>query len=102
MAAAEPLDPWAPSTPASRFMKPDWKLREPCRAWPSSIESCVSKWLREVSSVPAKGTNAACFFSNSGSTLSRRAGLRAQSASSGSAASAAVPGLATAMFGRCS
>ena len=83
-------------------MKPDWKSRRPCSAWPSSIESCVSKWLREVSSVPVKGMKAASFFSKSGRTESRRAGFRPQSVSSGKAASAAEPGRATAMFGRCS
>ena len=64
--------------------------------------SWVSKWLREVSSVPANGTNASWRRSNSGSMVSTSAGLRPHSAFNGIAASAALPGRAIAMFGRCS
>ena len=49
-----------PSTCARRFRNPDWKSRAPCSGWPSSMPSCVSKWLRDTSCVPAKGTKAAC------------------------------------------
>jgi hypothetical protein len=34
--------------------------------WPSSMLSCVSKWLRDRSSVPANGTKATCPAVNSG------------------------------------
>ncbi len=61
----------------------------------SSIASCVSKWLRDKSSIPANGTKAACRASYSGWTLSRSAGCRPQSASRGSRASRG-----TAMLGR--
>ena len=92
----------APSTCASRFMNPDWKSRVPVSDWPSSMLSWVSKWLRDVSSVPANGTKASCLRSNSGSMVSASAGFKPHSALSTSAASAALPGRAMAMFGRCS
>ena len=52
----------APSTDASRLRNPDWKLCASSAPWPSSMASCVSKWLRLRSSVPANGMKAACPF----------------------------------------
>ena len=40
-------------------MKPDSIAARAPSGWPSSIVSWVSKWLRERSSLPANGTNAA-------------------------------------------
>ena len=52
-----------PSEAASRFMKPDPNGRGPAPALaggsPASTRSCVSKWLRLMSSAPAKVTKAA-------------------------------------------
>ncbi len=54
---------WSDIAPTRRLRNPDWKSRCAPRGCPSSMESCVSKWLRERSSVPAKGTNATCLRS---------------------------------------
>jgi len=89
-----------PSTPASRAMKP---LDDVCLSEdrPRSMLSCVSKWLRDKSSLPANGTNASCFCAHSGASVGRNAGASAQFGVSASAPSAAPGcGLAIEMFGR--
>ncbi|MNT47725.1 hypothetical protein D3C72_1844640 [compost metagenome] len=51
---------------ASRFKKPERKSRRPPSSCPSSMLSCVSKWLRVRSVVPANGMNAASPLLNMG------------------------------------
>src|SRR6185312_12770515 len=57
-------------TPAScadrRARKPERKLARFAVDSPDSMLFCVSKWLRDRSSVPANGTKAICFFCHSG------------------------------------
>jgi hypothetical protein len=54
------------SWPDRRARKPERKLPRCAVGWPDSMLFCVSKWLRERSSVPAKGTNAICLRCHSG------------------------------------
>ncbi|MNK71709.1 hypothetical protein D3C87_911690 [compost metagenome] len=64
------------------------------------MASCVSKWLRVRSSVPAKAMKAACLRWYSGSTLCASAGCRPQSPPSSGNAPSGVPGRGMAMLGR--
>ena len=65
--------------------------------------SCVSKWLRDRSSVPANGMNATCLAAYIEPIDSRIAGANAQFESSASAPVALfASGRAMAIFGRAS